>query len=169
MCIPRLGVYNRLLKGNPMKLAITSLFILFISGCSTILKIDQSLASKLSGSWDEEIGMSCSDNFHTINFDGSNIQFEYLKKGYISENEGRKIFTYSILSQSRDSIRLLLENETRLDRDKEPVIWHLKSLNSNQYCWSRDDWSVGSCTPSRYRCKNQQSRQVSLNGVVDPK
>jgi len=140
-----------------MKITIISLFILFLFGCSTVLKINQSLASKLSGSWDEETGISCSDNFHTINFDGSNIQIEYIKKGYISENESRKIFTYSILNQSNDSIKLLLENETRLDGNKKPVIWHLKSLDSNQYCWRRDDWSVGSCTPSRHRCNHDNS------------
>ena len=136
-----------------MKSRVIIPFIFLLSGCSTTTQIDQTVVSKLSGAWDEEPGMSCSTNFHTIDIKESNIYIEYVEKGYISENDARKILTYKILSQSNDSIRVLLENETRLDNDNKQVIWHLKSINNDEYCWSRDDWGEGSCTPSRFRCK----------------
>ncbi|ACA84978.1 hypothetical protein [Shewanella woodyi] len=127
---------------------------LLLSGCTSTSNIDPLLVSKLSGVWDEINSEMCSSNYHTVEFDSSTLILKYVDKGYISENDGRNILKYRILSQSPDSIRVVLDDETRLDNDNKPVVWHLKSLNNDQYCWGRDDWPEGSCTPSRHRCKS---------------
>lgn len=137
-----------------MKIKILFIFfIALVSGCSSTSSIDPSMIMKLSGTWDEATEGRCSTNYHTITINGSVLKLSYVEKGYISETDGRQTLTYSILSAEDNFLRVQLENETRLDSKGKPVIWHLKPLTVDQYCWGRDDWGQSQCTVPRVKCK----------------
>lgn len=131
-------------------------FTTLISACSISLK-DQNneLVSNLEGNWDEVHENACAEGFRTIKFsdDGKRLFITFSDVGYIQGDESRKIFKYKILDYSSDRIRMLLEDEPRLDSAENPVVWHLVAKSKNTYCWGRDDWPLGSCTPARYRCE----------------
>ena len=129
------------------------LLIILLSGCTSTPSTDSSMIDTLSGTWDEASDASCSANYHTIAFKDSVLEVKYVEKGYISENDGREVLKYNILSANKELLRVQLVDETRLDNQGQPVIWHLKLLNTEQYCWGRDDWEKNGCTPPRYKCK----------------
>lgn len=126
--------------------------IILLTGCSSIPERGSSLVDKLSGTWNETSNTVCTDNYHTITFKGSVLEVKYVEKGYISENDGRQILKYNILSANDELMRVQLVGETRVDKMGKPVVWHIKPLNTEQYCWGRDDWSKNGCTPPRYKC-----------------
>jgi hypothetical protein len=77
----------------------------------------------------------------------------YADVGWVTETDSRKIFRYRILSVGESSIRVALENEPRLDPNGKPVVWHIVVVDDETYCWGRDDWPKGLCTPPRKRCR----------------
>ncbi len=126
--------------------------LLLCSACSSHSPINQEMQTKLQGSWQSTNSPVCEANFHTITFNNKTLEISYDEQGFISEAEARKTFVYTILSTEKNLIRVQLENETRLDKKGNPVVWHLKPLRNDKYCWGRDDWPDLSCTASRYKC-----------------
>lgn len=128
------------------------LSILLFTGCATKPYLQPSLVTALTGIWYEESPESCGINSHSITVNGSNLIIDYVEKGYLSESDARKTFVYRILSAQENALRVQLENEPRLDAEGNPVVWHIMPLDTNTYCWGRDDWPPGACTPPRSRC-----------------
>lgn len=136
------------IKGLVLKIVITSALI----PCHTAQ--GQPLNSKFIGTWHSAAAMErCEQNYHTITVQPNVLTITYVKKGAATEADQRKAFEYKILSADEQFYRLLLKDETRLDEHGKPVVWHLKPLGNNQYCWGRDDWPAEGCTPARHRCK----------------
>lgn len=110
--------------------------------------------SGLVGNWDEEHPDSCK-NPHVLSFnDDKTMMFvTYADVGWITENDNRKVFNYKILSANQSALRMQLENEPRLDKEGKPVVWHVVLVDGDSYCWGRDDWPQGACTPPRKRCE----------------
>lgn len=73
--------------------------------------------------------------------------------GWATQNDSRKVFRYRILSTDDFALRTQLENESRLDDQGQPVVWHIVVVDAETYCWGRDDWPQGACTPPRKRCE----------------
>lgn len=111
------------------------------------------MLATLNGTWNESSEAHCSSNYHTIAFSGSVLKIKYVEKGYISETDGRQTLKYNILNANDKLLRVQLIDETRLDSKGKAVVWHIKSIGTEQYCWGRDDWAQNECTPPRYKCK----------------
>lgn len=143
------------LPGVFVNIRVLVLFsMILLSGCATLPSADKSMIEALSGYWDEASNASCSANYHTITFSDAVLKIKFVEKGYISEgDDGRQIMKYNILSENEEFLRVELVGETRLDDNGRPVVWHIKPLSADQYCWGRDDWAENACTVPRYRCK----------------
>jgi len=76
----------------------------------------------------------------------------YADVGWVTEDDSRKVFRYKILDDDQGFLRVAMEDEPRLDAEGRPVIWHVVLVDDDTYCWGRDDWEPGSCTPVRRRC-----------------
>jgi hypothetical protein len=109
--------------------------------------------SQLVGAWDEVHENSCK-NAHVLRFDDKRTMMllTYRDVGWVTETDSRKVFRYKVLSTSRSSLRVQLEREPRLDDHGNPVVWHITPIDGDTYCWGRDDWPQGACTPPRKRC-----------------
>lgn len=123
-------------------------------GCAAAPTIrDATIYDRLSGRWDTVHEGSCA-NYHELSFDAARKTMfnTYADVGWITENDSRKVMRYTILDDDKGYLRVALENESRLDAEGRPVIWHVVLVDDDTYCWGRDDWSPGSCTPVRKRC-----------------
>lgn len=130
------------------------IFAIGVSGCvshRSSQTID--VFSGLAGEWDEAGPESCKKP-HVISFDDEkNTMFlAYPEMGWATESDSRKVFRYEILSIGQSMFRTKLENESRQDDEGKPVVWHMVLVDDNTYCWGRDDWPQGACTPLRTRC-----------------
>jgi len=130
------------------------LFAVGLPGCMTNPSPQSpDVFAQLVGKWDEVHAESCK-NPHVLSFDGdkTTMLIEYAELGWASENDSRKIFRYEILDVGPATLRARLENEPRMDEEGKPVVWHIVVVDAETYCWGRDDWPQGACTPPRKRC-----------------
>lgn len=97
---------------------------------------------------------SCHRNPHTIRFsqDHTRVEFvwstpmtDYLKNQRISGN-------YTVISHDNDGIVMAMDGETRRTPEGELVVWVLKMLPENMYCWGRTDWPSTGCIAIHIRC-----------------
>lgn len=142
------------MKPTNLRTLILSLFAATIVGCTAAPAIkDASIYDRLPGRWDTVHEESCS-NYHELSFDAARKTMfnTYADMGWVTEDDGRKVMRYTILDDDKGYLRVALENETRLDEEGRPVIWHVVLVDDDTYCWGRDDWPPGSCTPVRKRC-----------------
>lgn len=127
-----------------------------LAGCATATSRQPAdLSARLIGSWGEASSSDvCERNPETITFtpDGQYMLVERKVLGCATEADCRKSFRYRILGHTDSYIRVAMENETRLDANGNPVVWHIVPLDHNTFCWGRDDWPEGGCTPNRKRC-----------------
>lgn len=133
------------------------LTLVFLTGCvAPAPRPISDLTDRLTGTWGEA-GYEdvCEQNPATIAFtpDGEYMIVERKIQGCATETDCRKSFRYRILSHTNSYIRVAMENETRMAPNGRPVIWHIVPLGQNTFCWGRDDWSPGGCTPGRKRCE----------------
>lgn len=127
-----------------------------LAGCATAVPHPfAELSDRLVGTWgeagEEDV---CERNPATISFtsDGQYMLVERKLVGCATEIDCRKRFRYRILGHTDAYIRVQMENETRMTPEGTPVIWHIVPLGPNAFCWGRDDWPGGGCTPERKRC-----------------
>lgn len=135
--------------------------MLALSFCAAILcgcaaapaKSGATIYDRLPGRWDTVHEESCS-NYHEVSFDAARKTMfnTYANVGWVTEHDSRKVMRYMILDDDKGYLRVTLEGETRLDAEGRPVIWHVVLVDDDTYCWGRDDWHPGSCTPVRKRC-----------------
>lgn len=111
------------------------------------------VASTLVGRWDDNQEDFCS-NAHVISFDRrkKTMLVTYAEKGWATKDDSRQVFSYEILSADSSVFRVRMDGESRLDDKGNPVVWHVVLVDQDTYCWSRDDWPAGECTPPRKRC-----------------
>ncbi|RLA52587.1 MAG: hypothetical protein DRR42_07155 [Gammaproteobacteria bacterium] len=139
---------------NP-RLSLTFLLVSLLFGCATGTQVDEStIFSTLTGTWDTEDPATC-ESYRTISFSKNRKTMIATNPniGYASETDGRKTFIYDVLEVRETTIRVALENEPRLDANGNPVVWIVKLLDENTFCWGRDDWPASGCTPRRMRCE----------------
>lgn len=132
----------------------TMVVLLAVAGCATApTPASSPVFDRLLGQWDER-GESLCESPHVLSFDETKatMLITYADVGWASESDSRKTFRYKILDVAPSSIRVALENESRLDSNGEPVVWHIVIVDDDTYCWGRDDWPIGACTPFRKRC-----------------
>jgi hypothetical protein len=108
---------------------------------------------QLKGTWSEEHTNCQNPNVVSFDDDRTMMLIEYAEVGWATETDSRKVFRYRILSTDHSAIRVQLENESRLDEKGKPVVWHIVVVDAETYCWGRDDWPQGACTPPRKRCE----------------
>ena len=133
-----------------------ALILALLFGCAVDPTIDRpSIFSTLTGKWDADNPPTC-ESYRAISFsdDGKTMTATYPDTGYASEADARNKFDYEILDVSESWLRMALQNEQRLDADGKPVVWILKLVDENTFCWGRDDWQPDECTPPRFRCDN---------------
>lgn len=136
-------------------LGLTFILMAGLTGCvSHQASQVPSAFSGLVGNWDEEHPDSCKHP-HVLSFNAEKTMMfvTYADVGWITENDSRKVFNYKILSSNQSALRMQLEHEPRLDKEGKPVVWHVVLLDGDSYCWGRDDWPLGACTPPRKRCE----------------
>ena len=124
-------------------------------GCATSSLVEEpTIFSQLTGDWDTEGASSC-ESFRTISFsDDQKVMIStYSDIGYASETDAREQFIYDVLEVGESELRLALEEESRFDSDGNSVVWILRLVDENTFCWGRDDWRPGGCTPPRIRCE----------------
>ena len=135
--------------------ALLSIIAVGLVGCASHpSSTSPDVFSALAGQWDEEDPESCK-NPHILSFDDEKTTMfvTYADVGWVTEGESRKVFRYEVLSANQYALRAQLENEPRLDNEGKPVVWHVVLVDENSYCWGRDDWPQGACTPPRRRCE----------------
>lgn len=64
----------------------------------------------------------------------------------------RKTYGYDIISFDGDGIVMRLDGEQRLTPNGETVVWVLKPLPNDMYCWGRTDWPSTGCLMIHVRC-----------------
>jgi hypothetical protein len=125
-------------------------------GCSTApSRQPVDLYANLTGSWGEASSDDvCERNPEAITFTADKRYMIVERKifGCATETDCRKTFKYEVLGHTDRYIRVAMENESRVDDDGHPVIWHIVPLDHNTFCWGRDDWPEDGCTPNRKRC-----------------
>ena len=124
-------------------------------GCATTTPVEEpAIFGKLTGGWDTK-GPSACESFRAISFsDDKKVMIAtYSNIGYASKNDARKHFKYEVLEVRKSELRLALEDEPRLDADGNPVVWILRLVDDDTFCWGRDDWRPSGCTRTRIRCK----------------
>jgi hypothetical protein len=84
---------------------------------------------------------------HTIAFgDGGKVMT--ITSGDITATD--PVTTYDVLEVSRSSIRGAIRGETRMTKDRKPVVWDLVLTGPDEYRWQRTDWPA---TPWTYTGK----------------
>lgn len=140
--------------GSAKLRCIPILVLLF--GCATSSPVEEpTIFSQLTGNWDTEDASTC-ESFRAISFsDDHKVMIStYSEIGYATETDAREQFIYDVLEVGESELRLELEEESRLDSEGNPVVWILRLVDENTFCWGRDDWRPGGCTPPRIRCEN---------------
>jgi hypothetical protein len=139
-----------------MPRVIRLLLFAAIAGCAGAPQ-RRDVVPALAGTWGwtQDDARSCTVNPHTLAF-SADRRFLILRhrKPIESYDGGRRIEAYyRVLQIGRNSATLLLEGETRRQRDGRPVSWELRLLSDTAYCWHRTDGSGSECSPPVVRCK----------------
>ncbi len=124
-----------------MRHTFFALFVVAIaSGCASARRsADSAVSDRLVGVW-ADFPEQCATNPESIEFtpDGEFMIVTRAKLGWATKTDSRKVFRYRILSRHATYLRVALENESRLDEQGRPVIWHIISVDKTTYCWGRD-------------------------------
>jgi hypothetical protein len=113
------------------------------------------LTDVLRGVWDWEAAPNrCQENPHSISFPpgGGRMEIRH-PKGAVSGNEAPQVVTvYRILAEESRALRMEIIGETRKTERGDLVVWDLRLLSDDSYCWHRTDWPPQGCTGRVLRC-----------------
>ena len=105
--------------------------------------------------WTKDEARSCKVNPHTLAFSADRRFLILRHRAPIETYDGSSRIEayYRVLQIGKNSATLLLEGETRRQRDGRPVSWELRLLSDTAYCWHRTDKSTRECSPPVVRCR----------------
>jgi hypothetical protein len=105
--------------------------------------------------WTKDRARSCTVNPHTLAFSADRRFLILRHRAPIETHDGsaRIEAYYRVLQIGKNSVTLLLEGETRRQRDGRPISWELRLLSDTAYCWHRTDKSTRECSPPVVRCR----------------
>lgn len=63
------------------------------------------------------------------------MTISYPDVGYVTEADSRKDLLYEVLEVTDVALRVKLNDESRLDSNGKQVIWHIKLVDDNTFCW----------------------------------
>ena len=138
------------------RIFLSSLLVGLLFGCASSPTMHSpSTFSTLVGNWTTKDPLTC-ESYRAISFsnDRQTMTATFPNVGSVTKTDARRKFEYDILDVHESSLRMALRNEPRLDADGNPVVWVLKLIDENTFCWGRDDWRPDGCTPPRFKCKN---------------
>ena len=104
--------------------------------------------------WTKDAKRSCKVNPHTLAFSADRRFLIVRHRKPIESYDGspRIEAYYRVLQIGKNSVTLLLEGETRRQRDGRPISFELRLLSDTAYCWHRSDKSARACGPPVVRC-----------------
>lgn len=103
-----------------------------------------------SGSQDS----SCRSSPHTIRFSPDRTHAEFVWPVPITNylHEQSSSADYSVISHDSGGIVMAMYGEQRRTPEGDLVVWVLKMLPKNMYCWGRTDWPSTGCVAIHIRC-----------------
>lgn len=97
---------------------------------------------------------SCLKNPHKIRFSSDKTRAEFVwdrpMTNYLKQTATQA--DYNIISYDSDAIVMELTGEQRHTPDGALVVWVLKPLSGDMYCWGRTDWPSTGCIAVHIRC-----------------
>lgn len=117
------------------------------------------------GTWGYSVGYSgkqdvtCHRNPHTIRFSQDHTRVEFLWSATMTDylKNQRTSGSYTVISHDTDGIIMAMDGETRRTPGGDLVVWVLKMLPDNMYCWGRTDWPSTGCIAIHIRCPDLPS------------
>jgi hypothetical protein len=105
--------------------------------------------------WTKDPARSCKANPHTLAFSADRHFLILRHRAPIETYDGSSRIEayYRVLQIHKNSVTLLLEGETRRQRDGRPISFELRLLSDTAYCWHRTDKSSRECSPPVVRCR----------------
>lgn len=98
--------------------------------------------------------LSCEGNPHTIQFSPDHTRATFVwpnpMTNYLRQRATRG--DYSVTSHDNGNIIMAMDKETRQTPQGDPVVWVLKKLPGDMYCWGRTDWPPTGCIAVHVRC-----------------
>ena len=106
--------------------------------------------------WEPEKAATCRKNPHKITFskDRKKAYLEFMNSKDKNGNIIKNITVYSVHNIGRNSITMSIDNEKRLDKNGNPVVWDLVLLSDKEYKWQRHDWAFYQFTASVIKCNH---------------
>ena len=97
---------------------------------------------------------SCHRSPHTIRFSQDHTHAEFVWPVPITSylQEQTSSADYSVISHDSDGIVMAMYDEQRRTPEGDLVVWVLKMLPENMYCWGRTDWPSTGCIAIHIRC-----------------
>jgi hypothetical protein len=133
---------------------VVALVLTLLSGCASLKPVDQSIFTVLTGTWGWEQGVEfgCGGNSHAISFtpDRRVMLLKY-EEASIEQDIPANAVRYRVL-QSEPNLRMVIEGEKRMTSAGEPVMWDVRMLTADRFCWHRTDWPQEACTTDVVRC-----------------
>ena len=121
--------------------------------CGSSTAQDRPIREVLTGVWDWEAAPKrCQDSPHSIKFTPGGMELGHLAGATIDNQPPQAITIYRILDSGPDVLRMQIIGETRTTARGDLVVWDLKLLSPDAYCWRRTDWPVEGCTGRVVRC-----------------
>ena len=117
--------------------------------------IDAETRKLLTGNWQWEHsnGICQKKTMSNIRFseNGEQMYFSAHAHDHSNREIEEVIYTYNIIQHPK-KLRAFIEGETRVNTRGDVVMWDIKIINDNEFCWQRSDWQSGECTRSLLKC-----------------
>ena len=137
---------------------ITALVSLLV--CTSCCAVeDKSPIDSLPGNWGWEGTDECTvaPAAHRISSQGRRMHITHSPLREDGTREPRREANYTVSGRSGNVLHMAMDGEDRKDDQGALVTWDLVALDSDTYCWRRNDWPAGSCTGKVQRCRQAQS------------
>lgn len=137
-----------------MTRAIHLLLVAAIAGCAGAPRREAVPALSGTWGWTKDDTRSCAVNPHTLAFSADRRFLVLRHRAPVKTYDGSQRIEayYRVLQTNRNAVTVLLEGETRQQRDGRPVSFELRFLSDTAYCWHRTDKSARQCSAPVVRC-----------------
>lgn len=118
--------------------------------------LDNNTRQLLTGKWQwENSDQICQSNdISTISFsaDGKKMYLSATTQSFANSDAEYKTHTYNMVDVNTAKLRTFIEGETRVDNHGDVIMWDIKIISENEFCWHRSDWDAQACTRSLLKC-----------------